>query len=40
MKKILIILITFLLSSNVLVASETDCTGIKKLGYKYFGIGR
>ena len=35
MKKILIILITFLLSSNVLVASETDCTGIKKLSKEY-----
>ena len=35
MKKIQIILITFLLSSNVLVASETDCTGIKKLSKDY-----
>ena len=35
MKKILIILIVFLLSSNVSVANKSDCSGIKKLSKEY-----
>ena len=35
MKKILIILIVYLLPTNVLVANESDCSGIKKLSKEY-----
>ena len=35
MKKILIVLIVYLLSTNVLVANESDCSGIKKLSKEY-----
>ena len=35
MKTILITLIVYLLSSNVLVANERDCSGIKKLSKEY-----
>jgi len=37
MKKILITLIVYLLSSNALVANESDCSGIKKLSKEYLG---
>ncbi len=35
MKKILITLIVFILSSSVSIADESDCTGIKKLSKEY-----
>ena len=35
MKKILITLIVYLLSSNVSIANESDCSGIKKLSKEY-----
>ena len=35
MKKTLITLIVFLLSSSVSVANESDCSGIKKLSKEY-----
>ena len=35
MKKILITLIVYLLSSSVSIANENDCSGIKKLSKEY-----
>ena len=35
MKKLLITLVFYLLSSGVLVANESDCSGIKKLSKEY-----
>ena len=35
MKKIIITLIVYLLSSSVTVANENDCSGIKKLSKEY-----
>ena len=35
MKKILVTLIVFILSSSVSIANESDCTGIKKLSKEY-----
>ena len=35
MKKILIVLVFYLLSSGVLFANESDCSGIKKLSKEY-----
>ncbi len=35
MKKIFIALVFYLLSSSVLVANESDCSGIKKLSKEY-----
>jgi len=35
MKKILIILILYLLSSGVSIANESNCSGIKKLSKEY-----
>ena len=35
MKKLLIVLIVYLLSTNVLIANESDCSGIKKLSKEY-----
>ena len=35
MKKILITLVVYLLSSNVLIASENDCTEFKKISKEY-----
>ena len=35
MKKILVTLIVFILSSSVSIANEKDCSGIKKLSKEY-----
>ena len=35
MKKVFIALVFYLLSSSVLVANESDCSGIKKLSKEY-----